>query len=41
MDIGTFEKVQARTTKIPRSMRNLGYETRQRRWGIYRQQDSL
>ena len=39
MDIGSIEKVQARTTKIPISMRNLGYEARPKRWGINRLED--
>ena len=39
MDIGSIEKVQARATKIPTSMRNLGYEARLRSWGINRLED--
>ena len=39
MDIGLIEKVQARATKIPHSMRNLRYETRLAKWGINRLED--
>ena len=39
MNIGNIEKMQARATKIPGSMRNLGYERRLRRWGINRLED--
>ena len=39
MDIGLIEKVQARATKIPHSMRNLSYQMRLKRWGINRLED--
>ena len=39
MDIGLIEKVQARATKIPYSMRDLRYEARLTKWGINRLED--
>ena len=39
MDIGLIEKVQARVTKIPYSMRDLRYEARLTKWGINRLED--
>ena len=39
MDIDSIEKVQARATKIPTSMRNIGYEAMLKKWGINRLKD--
>ena len=39
MDIRSIENVQARATKIPTSMINLGYEARLKRWDINRLED--
>ena len=39
MDIGLIEKVQARATKIPHSVRSLRYETRLAKWGINKLED--
>ena len=39
MDIGLIEKVQARDTKIPYSMRNLRYEAGLTKWVINRLED--
>ena len=41
IDFGLIEKVQARATKIPHSMRNLRYETTLAKWGINKLEDKL
>ena len=39
MDFGLIKQVQARSTKIQYSMRNLSYEARLTKWGIKRLED--